>query len=153
MPQPLQEPGTLRRTLSRLTSGLALLSALCCLPLVSARAQRPLFLDLGGELLVGGEAERYLRALQLDGVAKPTNWIIRATGSLPASAQLLSPNHPWQNQFVTDSVKGRFRWQLLRPGARVFLNSGFPVSSTDGPTWAGRGLTGEVRGGVSADYG
>ena len=153
VPQPLQESGTTRSLLSKLTPRLALLSAFCCLPHQAAFAQRPVLVDQGGDLQVGGEAERYLRALQLAGLAKPTNWIIRAPGSLPVNGQPLSPEHPWQRQFVTDSATRVFKWQLLRPGARVFLNSSFPVSTADGPTWAGRGLTGEVRAGVRADYG
>ncbi|MEO7999139.1 MAG: hypothetical protein ABI852_16920, partial [Gemmatimonadaceae bacterium] len=131
----------------------ALFATLCCTPLFSVGAQRPVRIDQGGDLQVGGEAERYLRALQLDGAAKSTNWTIRAPGSLPVTTELLSPEHPWSKQFSVDSTARRFRWQLLRPGARVFLNSSFPQSTADGPTWAGRGVTGELRAGVSADFG
>lgn len=146
---------TLRRTmLSRSTRArIVIWATICCAPVAGANAQRPTRIDMGGDLQVGGEAERYLRALQLDGAATSTNWTIRGPGSPPIATHFLSSEHPWQSRFVTDSVPRRFRWQLLRPGARIFLNSSFPVSTTDGPTWAGRGVTGELRAGVSADFG
>lgn len=153
VPQPRRESANRRRRAAQMISRLAVVSAFICAPWHTVNAQRPALVDLGGDVQVGGEAERYLRALQLSGLAAPTSWTIRAPGSMPDHSRLLSAEHPWKGQFVTDSGKRLFRWQLLRPGARVFLNSGFPVTPADGPTWAGRGVTGEARGGVTADFG
>lgn len=119
-------------------------------------AQRASALDLGTELRVGGEAERYVRAMQLLGWAAPSSWTIRANlptvyaitrqaDSLPALA------HPWQSRFSNDRGAGR-QWSItpLRPNARLIYNSSFPLSTSDGPTWAGRGITGEIQAGVAA---
>lgn len=143
------------------TRALALLSVICVSPSIAIEAQerpteitqRATLVDFGGDLQVGGEAERYLRALQLSGAARPTDWMIRAPGSLPTRFQFSSSAHPWQSRFSTDTAGRHFKWQWLRPGGRAFLNTGFPVTTDDGPTWAGRGLTAEVRGGIRASYG
>ncbi len=123
------------------------------LPIGSLAAQDPARVDMGGDIQVGGEAERYLRALQLSGVAKPSSWTIRAAGSLPDKGSPISDAHPWQQQFASDSALHRFRFRLLRPAARLIYNSAFPAGSADGPTWAGRGVTGELRAGIQADFG
>ena len=116
-------------------------------------AQAPTRIDLGGDMQVGGEAERYVRALQLSGMATPTSWTIRAAGSLPDKVSLLTDEHSWRNQFVSDSGRPALRSRLLRPSARLIYNSAFPTTGSDGPTWAGRGVTGELRGGFRVDFG
>ena len=140
-----------RRTrAAQLAAALLLITAVALHPLA---AQNPARTDVGGDSQTGGETERYLRALQLSGLAKPTNWTIRAPGSVPDRTQLLTGEHPWQTQFVSDSGRHGLRFRVLRPAARVIYNSAFPVAHADGPTWAGRGVTGELRGGFRADWG
>jgi hypothetical protein len=115
-----------------------------------ARAQLPAHLDLGGDAIdVGGEAERYLRVLQLSGAVPPGSWTV-----LPftrATAQALGPGaaHPWADRFAPPAREPA-RW--LRPTATALLNSTFPVQEAVGPVWAGRGLTAAVQAGVYARW-
>lgn len=145
--QPLQECD------ARVARRVVALLLIAVTPLTPVAAQTGARVDVGGDMQAGGEAERYVRALQLSGIAKPTGWTIRAAGSLPDKLSLLLDEHPWQNRFASDSGRRGFRLRLLRPGARLIYNSAFPTAGGDGPTWAGRGVTGELRGGVRADFG
>ena len=90
-------------------------------------------LDLGGNIEVGGEAERYLRALQVAGRA------LAPTGA-----------HPWSARFAPANSAAQLGW--LRPEGRLLFNSGFPFQSGHGPTWAGRGATAELQAGFTAQW-
>lgn len=116
----------------------------------SAVAQIAPRLDLGGSISVGGEAERYLRALQISGAVPLYPWTVQEL--TPAEDRRLAPRgaHPWSDRFSADSVR-RFRW--LRPSVGAALNSSFPFQDAVGPTWMGRGVTGEVQAGVAAQFG
>ncbi|MGV3710372.1 MAG: hypothetical protein ACO1Q7_16180 [Gemmatimonas sp.] len=147
------------RALAYVGLGAALGAALCSAHTLQAQDSaattltlRPALLETGGDLAIGGDAERYLRVLLLSGRKPTPRWTIRAPGALGLTATVPG-SHPWQHRFVADSARGRFRFDVLRPGARLVYNSTFPVSTTDGPTWTGRGLTGELRAGVRAEYG
>jgi hypothetical protein len=106
-------------------------------------------LDLGGAMIeVGGEEERYLRALQVAGLAPLTQWTIAPFS--PTQTRRLrhaSPN-PWYERLDT----ARAPRKLLRPRADVIENSAFPYQIGPGPTWAGRGLTGDIQGGAAAAW-
>lgn len=116
-------------------------------------AQQPTRVDQGGDVTVGSEAERYLRALQLAGRARPTSWTIRHIGVPHDGARLVNGVHPWSARFTSDSAPRRAQIRLLRPDAKIYYNSTFPVTTADGPTWAGRGVTGELKLGVVMDVG
>ncbi len=126
---------------------------LCGLALcVSAplRAQGPLRLDGGGALEVGGEAERYLRALQLAGVAAPQSWTIRPVAPRWLRGAIADSVHPWQSRWVTDTTRSFIRARFLRPSVRVTWNSAVPSGDERGPVWTGRGVTADARFGFSA---
>jgi hypothetical protein len=115
----------------------------------------PSLLDAGDDVPIGSDTERYLRVMQLSAKGSSARWTIRAPGSLTFSNTSLPAAHPWQDRFVLDSsaIASRLRFQMLRPSARLIYNSTLPVSTTDGPTWAGRGITGELRAGIRLQHG
>ena len=128
------------------------------IPRRALHSQTPTKLDLGGAVQVGGESERYLRALQLAGGAKATAWSIRPNYGTDESGTFLNSEHPWAARFgkgdSTSAVHaGAFHLRLLRPSARLIFNSSFPLSTADGPTWAGRGVTGELQYGMQMHFG
>lgn len=107
-------------------------------------------LDLGGSIEVGGEAERYLRVLAIAGLAPLTPWSIQPFSPTQTKRLRLAGSHPWRQRFESaDTARGA---QLLRPKARLIGNSAFPFQDGGGPTWAGRGITGEVQAGVSGGW-
>ena len=112
-------------------------------------AQGPMRLDGGGALEVGGEAERYLRALELAGRAPLQGWTLRPQQPPNGRAFPSDSAHPWQARWgVADT--GFFSLRLVRPGAKVTWNSSYPSGDGRGPAWTGRGGTAELRGGVVA---
>ncbi len=116
----------------------------------SLHAQLPSRLDLGGAITTGGEAERYLRTLQLVQLVPLYPWTVLEL--TPREERRLAPrgSHPWQARFTSPDSVPRFAW--LRPTERVILNSAFPFQSGGGPTWSGRGVTGELQGGFRAAW-
>ncbi len=112
--------------------------------------QGPSRLDLGGDLVVGGEAERYLRVLQLAGLAPTQPWTIRPLSPLGEKGFVASGDHPWKDRWNADSSSGNPTWGFLRPAVKLVYNSSFPYQDNDGPAWAGRGLTTELQGGIAA---
>jgi len=112
--------------------------------------------DLRNEVeVVGSDAERYLRVLQVAGAAPLYPWSIR--GFSPAQVDRLLPDsaaHPWRARLPpADSAPGLVRLRLVRPQAGVTFNSAFPQGVNDGPLWAGRGLTAAFSGGVEMRVG
>jgi hypothetical protein len=102
----------------------------------------------------GSEAERYLRVLQVAGLAPPTQWSIR-----PFSAKVLrelapaDTGHPWASQFRVRPKSAGAHFQFVQPEAIGILNTTFPYGYNDGPIWAGRGLTLAASAGVRGEYG
>jgi hypothetical protein len=130
-----------------------LLGVVFCSELLSRPlpAQGPQRLDGGGILEVGGEAERYLRALELAGRAPRNGWTVRPQQPANGRAFPTDSAHPWQGRWgVADS--GTFSLRLLRPGAKLTWNSSYPSSDGRGPAWTGRGGTAELRAGVVARW-
>ena len=123
-------------------------SAACAAALAAAPlAAQP---DLRAEMTVSGEAERYLRVLQVIGEAPAYPWSIR--GFSPAEVDRLVPDsagHPWAARLPpADSAAPAPALRLVRPAAGAVFNSAFPAGSNDGAVWAGRGLTAVLSGGV-----
>ena len=118
---------------------------------VPVAAQGPRGLDGGGALEVGGEGERYLRALELAGRAPAQGWTVRPQLPWRRDGFPTDSAHPWRARWGADSAPRRV-W-LLRPGARLTWNSSYPSGDGRGPAWTGRGATAELRGGVAAHLG
>lgn len=121
-------------------------------PWSPALAQGPLGLDAGGMLEAGGEAERYLRALELAGRAPGQGWTVRP--QLPANGRrfLADSAHPWMARWgEADGGAVSLRW--LRPGGKLTWNSRYPSTDGRGPAWMGRGATAELRAGAVARLG
>jgi hypothetical protein len=119
-----------------------------------AAAQDRARVDLGGLIEVGGESERYLRALQVSGLVPLTSWSIQPFSPSQAAKMRAAGGHPWKERFdsagaISGTADG---FHLLRMKARLIGNTSFPVQDGGGPAWAGRGLTGELQGGVIASW-
>jgi hypothetical protein len=132
---------------------LGLLGALALVACATkASAQRG---DLSHGVFVNGEAEQYLRVLQEQGVAPLYPWSIRSFS--PREVRRLVPRnaaHPWGERLTPpDSGAGAFRLQWIPAEGRLIYNTGFPADEVDGPIWAGRGVTGAVQAGFTAEYG
>ncbi len=117
-----------------------------------AFAQRYARLDLGWSIEVGGESERYARAMQLAGFARPASWSIQPFTPTQIVAMHPTRAHPWRAQFDADTSAPAASFEVLRPSARLIGNSSYPFQISGGPTWAGRGLTGDVQAGVAGNW-
>jgi hypothetical protein len=107
-------------------------------------------LDLGGTLEVGGEAERYLRMLQLSGGMPASSWTLQPYIGGAGWPSVPPAGHPWSGRFARPDTATFIRW--LRPSVRTILNSSYPVQEAVGPVWAGRGATVSVQGGLAARF-
>ena len=89
----------------------------------------------------GSESERYLRVLQLAGLAPATQWAIRpfSSGALRRIAPADS-GHPWVGRLRVDH-DARMWIRVITPEIGGIFNSAFPYGFNDGPVWAGKGLT------------
>lgn len=124
---------------------------------VPAAAQEPAPPPGAGRLaeeavVVGSEAETYLRVLQVAGEIPAYPWSSRAFSPREVERLLPDSAHPW-SAAPGGAASPRSHVGLLRPAARVTYNSAFPYGFNDGPAWAGRGVTAEVRAGVAARWG
>lgn len=130
----------------------ALAAAVLAAPL-SAQDYVP---DLRNEaVVVGSDAERYLRVLQVAGRAPQYPWGIR--GFSPAEVDRLLPDtaaHPWRERLPpADPAPRGVRVRAVRPQAGLTFNSAFPQGTNDGALWAGRGLTAAASAGVEVRVG
>jgi len=128
------------------------------LSIVSTRhagAQQYSRLDLGGFIEAGGEADRYLRVLQISGLVPLTSWSIQPFAPTQAKKLRAAGAHPWRARFDAENGAANVSdgAHLLRPQARLIENSAFPFQEGGGPTWAGRGLTGDVQLGGLGSWG
>ncbi len=124
-----------------------LVAVLCwLLPGSRLRAQeRPSLSRSWSEATVGSELERYLRALQVAGVA-PAG---RAGWRGPDDRAVVSASaHPWGAKVAKEGAGPA----VLRPGANLTYSSGWPSGVNDGPVWAGRGATLSVSAGGAARW-
>lgn len=110
-------------------------------------AQEAIGLDLGGSLVANGEAERYLRVLQLIGRVPEYPVAIRPWSRLESRRLAPTSAHPWAARFAhPDSNSQGHRRRVLRPGAALVLNSTLPEG--EHAAWLGRGVTGIITGGA-----
>jgi hypothetical protein len=145
--QPSRAACIAARAIARLTLSLGLF-------LVPAAADAQARLDLEGFIEVGGEAERYLRVLQIAGLVPLTPWSIQPFTPTQASAFRAANPHPWSAKLNPATGVGLAPGvELLRPKSRAIGNSSFPFQVGPGPTWAGRGLTAEIQAGVAGSWG
>jgi hypothetical protein len=102
--------------------------------------------------VVGGDVERYVRALALAGVIKSVPWGIRPFGPEDLREMLGTGDtraHPWKTKMISAlSARGTL-------GAIGFtsINSGFAWGANDGALWQGRGATGAVGGAAQFRWG
>jgi len=105
-----------------------------------AAAQDATGLDLGGGLVVNGEAERYLRVLQLLGVVPQHPVGIRPWNRQEMKRLSPTGDHPWAARFSAPGDSASHPGlKALRGSARMTYNSGMP--GNDGAVWFGRGVT------------
>lgn len=101
----------------------------------------------------GSEGERYLRALQVAGIAGETHWSVRPFSAhevrrrLPANA-----SHPWAATLLVPAPR-RAWLRVTQPELTGIFNSRFPYGMNDGPVWAGRGPTTSAVVGLQAGLG
>lgn len=101
----------------------------------------------------GSEGERYLRVLQIAGLAPASQWSIRpfSTSALGRIAPTDS-GHPWAGRMALQDA--RPVWiRVLQPEVGGIVNSTFPYGFNDGPVWAGKGLTAVASAGVQGRAG
>jgi hypothetical protein len=114
----------------------------------TARSPSPLF--------VGSEAENYLRYLQSLGEIPHYPWSMRGFSDADVKKMRTgSASEVWSAWPVAGARRGS-RWggvQTLPASASVIYNTLIPYGMNDGAVWAGRGLTVELRGGVTGRWG
>ena len=98
---------------------------------------------------VGGDVERYVRALTMNGIIRPLPWAVRPFGPDDLSSFLRDSAraaHPWR------AALGAAKPQRNAVGAMLYAgaNSGFPWGSNDGAMWQGRGVTSAI--GLAASF-
>ena len=96
---------------------------------------------------VGGDVERYVRALSIAGIVRALPWAARPFGPDELRSILrdsVRAAHPWRAA-LTRGLSARASLGAL---GFVSENSGFAWGSNDGPIWQGRGVTGAL--GVAA---
>lgn len=92
---------------------------------------------------VGGDLERYMRALELTGRIAPTPWATRPFDGADLEELIEAPTtrqHPWREAMRRSLAKRAAAGGTLFVGA----NSAFPWGSDDGPMWQGRGVNAAV---------
>lgn len=103
---------------------------------------------------VNDDVERYLRVLQVAGLAAYEPWTVR--GFSPVQVRHLVGGdtrhpmaaHPWRARLAPSPVVEPgpgLATDVLAPEARVYYNTRFPFGYNDGAVWAGRGLTSAVQ--------
>ena len=90
---------------------------------------------------VGGDVERYLRALSVAGIVRPIAWGLRgfdADAVAKFTGDSLHAEHPWRG-LLSKSLSRRAAF-----GGAVYAssNAGFAWGSNDGAMWQGRGFNG-----------
>jgi hypothetical protein len=111
-----------------------------------AIAQRPMNTGPAGAAVgapVGGDLERYMRALELTGRIAPAPWATRPFDANDLQELLEAPStkpHPWRDAMRRSLAKKAAVGGSLFVGA----NSGFPWGSNDGPMWQGRGVNSAI---------
>lgn len=136
--------------------GVAFIAAVCgSLAIVPvARAQNE-------SMRLGGELDDYVRMLQLGGKTAMLPLLIRPAPERHRLAVLeVASDHLWSSRYPLGPVTkqrsvldGRVLVRPIAPEFQTILNSRYPWGRNDGPTWAGRGATAAITGGVYAEWG
>lgn len=105
------------------------LGCLCVALAAVAQAQ-------SGPAFAGGEAEQYLRALQVAGGTSRYPLSLRSLSADEVGRLGVAGPHPWSERLAPP---GRMGW--VQPSVTTIVNSGLPYGRNDGALWAGRGLT------------
>jgi len=118
-----------------------------------ALAQIPLSGSTRELVAVNTDVERYLRVMQVTGLAPAYPWSVRELG--PREVDALIPTdttHPWLAR-VRPMPHPFTELYWLAPEATVIYNSAFPYGFNDGALWAGRGLTTAFQAGFAGHVG
>jgi hypothetical protein len=104
-------------------------------------------------LLSGGsEGERYLRTLQVAGLAAMTQWTIRPlSGTVVRQIVRGDSGQPWGTRFKVRPTSDGIH--AIAPEAQVLVNSGRPYGFNDGAVWVGRGITSMASAGAQGRFG
>ncbi len=104
---------------------------------------------------VGSEEARFLRVLQVAGMAPHYPWTLR--GLTPGELSRTLPTdtlYPWKNRYdLTPRASETWEWGWVPGQAGAFFNSSVPFGENDGVVWVGKGLTGVVGGGAYVRFG
>lgn len=130
---------------------------ICCTlwPAASVFAQLTSAAGARYEVFAGGELERYVRYLQLLGLAHSYPWSIRAF-SQPELDRLLPAEiaHPWSSSVMLAANNRTGAHVALTPvSLTTRYNSRFPYGMNDGPLWAGRGASMDMYAGIGMRWG
>lgn len=131
-----------------------LLCAVCVTPF-AVQAQSRAWASGRSEVFAGSELERYLRVLQVEGLAGEYPWSLRAfsAGELDRMGPRWS-SHPWVGRYDLGARRVRgLRLDLVAPTVSLWSNSAFPFGGNDGPVWQGRGVTVAATAGVAIGWG
>jgi hypothetical protein len=112
-------------------------------------AQGATALDLGGGVVANGEAERYLRVLQLLGEVPQHPVGIRPWTRHEMRGLVPAKDHPWTTRFARGVAGGKQpTFTILRPSAGARWNSTRPDAASEGGVWFGRGVSVDGSAGV-----
>ena len=125
--------------------------------ILNMAAATPLHAQTSGrsEIFAGSDLEAYIRLLQIDGKAALYPWSVRSFSPKEIDRVLAQPSdHPWAEHYALGPSSGvRVTFDLVRPSLMTSVNSAFPWGASDGPVWAGRGVTASLQAGFAARYG
>src|SRR5690606_35592594 len=148
-PLPLLRPIRMRRSILRPRAGLVSWTALLGLVLpvgLAGQASPPRTAEIAHQVFAGSEMEDYLRTLQNVGALGPRPWAIRGLSAAELRRVAVGePLGPWSERVAITAPDGPLELGWTSAGALASFNSTFPYGGNDGPVWAGRGLTSELR--------
>ena len=103
------------------------------------------------------EIASYVRFLELTGKASGTPLVYWASSTAPRLNGLkVDSAHLWSRRYPLAPISEkpqRAEFRLIDPHVDLVYNSEFPRTTNDGAAWAGRGLSGVLRGGVEVRWG
>ncbi|HUR91700.1 MAG TPA: capsule assembly Wzi family protein [Gemmatimonadaceae bacterium] len=101
----------------------------------------------------GNEAEEYLRALQVAGLAPAYPWSVRAfsPSEVDSLSRVRGP-HPWSGRYAFGDA-GRSALRIAPVSIQTIVNTGYAWGMNDGAIWAGRGPTVAVSAGFAGRFG
>jgi len=108
-------------------------------------------------MIPSSELSAYVRMLELQGKAKNTPLVYWSSSVAPRlDGMQIDSSHVWSGRYalrpVGASTSGP-EFRLIDPHLDLTYNSAFPRTTNDGAAWAGRGLSGVLRGGAEMRWG